>query len=220
RADAFIDLICARSTTVAKKPLIRVLISADTLAGSDTPGELAGYGPIDADLARGLAADGLWQRFITDPITGALRDIDPKKYKPSPALKAYVQARDRTCRFPTCQTPAHQSDIDHTTRFHNGHQPGTAENPGTAKDNLGVLCRRHHRLKDNPAGRWKYRRAGDGWTHWTTPTGRTYNTEPEPPINLDTNQTQEAPPNNIPETEETPPISIDTPGTDDGSPPF
>ncbi|HVX44380.1 MAG TPA: HNH endonuclease signature motif containing protein, partial [Mycobacteriales bacterium] len=130
------------------------------------------------------AADGLWQRFITDPITGALRDIDPKKYKPSPALKAYVQARDRTCRFPTCQAPAHQSDIDHTTRFHNGHQPGTDQNPGTIPDNLSALCRQHHRLKDHPASRWKVRQPTEGQFHWTTPTGRTYNTEPEPPINI------------------------------------
>ncbi|HVX45757.1 MAG TPA: DUF222 domain-containing protein [Mycobacteriales bacterium] len=180
RADALVDLVLGRSTTVAKKPLIRVLVPAATLAGGNEPGELAGYGSIDAELARELAIDGTWQRFITDPITGALRDIDPKKYTPSPALTAYVQARDRTCRFPTCQQPAHRSDIDHTVPFYNGHRPGTTDNPGTVPDNLSVLCRRHHRLKDNPISGWQYRRTSDGH-QWTTPEGKRYRVDADPP---------------------------------------
>ncbi|HVX42827.1 MAG TPA: DUF222 domain-containing protein [Mycobacteriales bacterium] len=182
RADALVDLVIGRSNAVAQKPLIRVLVSADTLAGGDEPGELAGYGPIDAELARELAVDGTWLRFITDPTTGVLKDIDPKKYIPSPALKAYVQARDRTCRFPTCQQPAHRGDIDHSIPFYNGKEPGTSQNPGTVPDNLSALCRRHHRLKDNPAGGWKYRLAADGRHLWTTPEGDRFRVDPDPPL--------------------------------------
>ncbi|HVX47285.1 MAG TPA: DUF222 domain-containing protein [Mycobacteriales bacterium] len=180
RADALVDLVTGRSDAVARKPLIRVLVPAGTLAGGDEPGELAGYGPIDAALTRELAADGTWQRFLTDPATGALKDIDPTKYVPSPALKAYVQARDRTCRFPTCNQPAHRCDIDHTVPFYNGKEPGTEQNPGTVPANLSALCRRHHRLKDSPISGWQYRHDTDGRHHWTTPTGHTYS--PDPPV--------------------------------------
>ncbi|HVX43637.1 MAG TPA: DUF222 domain-containing protein [Mycobacteriales bacterium] len=180
RADALVDLVVGRSTARAAKPLIRVLVPVGTLAGGDEPGELAGYGPIDAELARELAADGVWQRFVTDPVTGALRDIDPKRYVPSPALRTYVEARDRTCRFPTCNQPAHRIDIDHTIPFGNGHEAGTDQNPGTVPGNLTALCRRHHRLKDNPVSGWQIEQTSEGHFDWTTPTGHTYS--PDLPV--------------------------------------
>src|SRR6266542_5750392 len=39
--------------------------------------ELAGYGPIPAQVARELAADGTWRRLLTDPATGHLLDYSP-----------------------------------------------------------------------------------------------------------------------------------------------
>jgi uncharacterized protein DUF222 len=182
RADALVDLAVGRSTAVARKPLIRILVPAPTLAGGDAPGELAGYGPIDAHLARELAADGTWRRLLTDPATGALKDVDPTRYTPPAALKAYVQARDLTCRFLTCQQPAHRADLDHTVPFYNGHRPGTDQNPGTVKTNLSVLCRRHHRLKDSPVGKWRYEQTTEGRPLWTTPEGKQYRVDPDPPL--------------------------------------
>ncbi|MDT2008370.1 DUF222 domain-containing protein [Rhodococcus opacus] len=52
--------------TARRAPLIQVVITAGTLLGlDDTPAHLDGYGPIDADAARALAADGVFQRVYT-----------------------------------------------------------------------------------------------------------------------------------------------------------
>ncbi|WP_246097880.1 HNH endonuclease signature motif containing protein [Rhodococcus spelaei] len=58
------------STPPALPPLpkatIMVGVNATTLLGlDDLPGYLAGYGPIDADLARELAEDGTWRKVLT-----------------------------------------------------------------------------------------------------------------------------------------------------------
>lgn len=174
RADAFVDLVRERSTTVASRPLVQVLVPVATLAGGDAAGELAGYGPIDPHLARELAAEGTWQRLFTDG-RGALMDVDPRRYVPPAALRAFVRARDRTCRFPTCNQPAHRCDIDHTIRRRDGGL--------TTAGNLGALCRRHHRLKDQPGSAWKLHQNPDGTFRWTDPTGQTYVVPPDPPTN-------------------------------------
>lgn len=174
RADAFVDLVTARSTSVARKPLIQVLVPVATLAGGDGASELAGYGPIDADLARQLAADGTWQRLLTDPATGAVTDVGTRRYVPPAALKTYVEARDRTCRFPTCSQPARRCDLDHTRPYRDSSR--------THPDNLGALCRRHHKLKDRPGSKWKLAQSALGRFTWTTPTGEIVCVDPDPPI--------------------------------------
>ncbi|MFC9786538.1 DUF222 domain-containing protein [Rhodococcus sp. NPDC127528] len=48
------------------KATIMVGVNVTTLLGlDDLPGHLAGYGPIDADLARELAGDGTWRKVLT-----------------------------------------------------------------------------------------------------------------------------------------------------------
>ncbi|RKS68486.1 uncharacterized protein DUF222 [Motilibacter peucedani] len=140
------------------RPLVRVTISADTLLGlTQHPGELAGYGPIPAGMARALAADGTWARFVTDPATGQLLDATPHRYTPSGRTRAFVVARDQTCRHPGCSAPAETADLDHTAPF--DHQDPARGGPTTTV-NLGPRCRRHHNLKT-----WH------GWRTWTTPDG-------------------------------------------------
>ena len=56
------------------------MVALSTLLGFDEqPGELAGYGPIPADLARRMAADptGTWTRLVTDEL-GQLVDYGPR----------------------------------------------------------------------------------------------------------------------------------------------
>jgi hypothetical protein len=149
-----------------RKPIsINVTIDLPTLLNmAENPGQLTGYGPIPASLARELAADGNWQRFITDPTSGDLLDLGRKSYRPSQHLVDFLIARDRTCRFPGCRYPAHRSDIDHVTPWDDGGK--------TAPENLGSLCRRHHRLKTH--GGWKVTSASDGSCEWISPTGKHY----------------------------------------------
>jgi hypothetical protein len=166
RADALVAL----ATNAAGRPpvpRICVTVGLPTLLGlADTPGELAGHGPIPASLARALAADGVWRRLVTDPLTGDLLDYGRASYRPPAPLVAFLRARHPHCAFPGCPRPAHRCDIDHTTPWDAG---GT-----TDRANCRPLCRRHHRLKTH-AG-WTITPHPDGGATWTSPTGRRYTT--------------------------------------------
>jgi len=152
---------------------VNLTIDLPTLLGlSENPGILAGYGAIPASVARELAADGKWKRFVTDPISGELLNLGRETYEPSQALIDFLTARDRTCRFPGCRQPARVSDIDHAKSWDSGGE--------TSISNLGVLCRRHHRMKTH--GGWELISESDGSCTWTSPTGKIYQV-PARPIN-------------------------------------
>ena len=150
-----------------RRPItVNVTVDLPTLMGlAENPGQLAGYGAIPASLARSLASDGKWRRFITDPTTGALLDYGRESYEPPQALVDFLLARDRTCRFPGCRAPARLSDLDHAQSWESGGE--------TSAQNLGSLCRRHHRMKTH--GGWKLESNGDGSCIWTSPEGKIYN---------------------------------------------
>lgn len=157
---------------VEVRPQVRVTVSAATLLGlDDAPGDLTGYGPITAQVARTLAQDGTWQRLVTDPVTGVLVDWSTTTYTPGKVLRRAVEARDGTCTFPMCDRPAERGDLDHITPF-NHHHPPNPQAPGqTRAENLHALCRRHHRAKTH--GGWRPERdPTTGTTTWTSPTGR------------------------------------------------
>ena len=157
-------------------PLVRVVVAATTLLGLDEqPGELAGYGPIPAEVARRLAADhtGTWQRILTDPVSGALLDVGRRRYTPPAALAEHIRVRDRTCRFPGCRMPAERCDLDHLCRYPDG---------PTSRCNLCAECRHHHRLK-HEAGWQVHNDPGlPATVIWTTPAGLSYTTGARPPL--------------------------------------
>jgi hypothetical protein len=172
RADALSSLAAwALSLTHAdvrphRRPItVNVTVDLPTLLGlAENPGQLAGYGAIPASLARSLASNSQWRRFITDPTTGALLDFGRESYEPPQPLVDFLLARDRTCRFPGCRAPAYLSDLDHAQSWESG--------GATSAQNLGALCRRHHRLKTH--GGWKLESASDGSCIWTSPHGKRY----------------------------------------------
>jgi hypothetical protein len=174
RADALTAIagfaLASKSEDVAlhRRPItINVTIDLPTLLGlSENPGQLAGYGAIPASVARALASDGKWRRFITDPQTGVLLDYGRQMYEPPQGLIDFLIARDRTCRFPGCRRSAALSDLDHAQSWEDG---GT-----TSLDNLGALCRRHHQLKTH--GGWQIESRSDGSCTWTSPLGKIYQT--------------------------------------------
>lgn len=176
RADVLVDLATAALDDPSlprehrARPHIRVTVPATTLLGlDDAPAELAGYGPLPAAVAREIAAEGTWQRLLTDPATGALREVGRHTYTPPAAMAEHVLARDRTCRFPGCRQPAERCDLDHTRPHPQG---------PTCACNLGPCCRRHHRLKHRT--RWRLEQPQPGHFDWTSPTGHTYRVRPEP----------------------------------------
>ena len=149
-----------------RRPIsISVAIDLPTLLGlAENPGQLAGYGAIPASVARKLAADGTWQRFVSDPTTGNLLDFGREKYIPPQELVDYLLARDRTCRFPGCRRSGQLADIDHAHSWESGGETNPA--------NLGLLCRRHHRMKTH--GGWKLKSNADGSCTWESPVGKQF----------------------------------------------
>ncbi len=173
RADAMVTLI-TQGAAIVKPPAVNVTLDLPTLLGlQDNPAELAGYGPIPAELARTLAADGRWRRMILEPMTGVLLDLGHSSYKPSEPLARYVKTRDSTCIFPSCNRAARHCDIDHRIPF----RPDDPSGGRTDRDNLNVGCRNHHTGKHH--GRWKLGTNPETRRpRWTSPTGHTYDVEP------------------------------------------
>ena len=125
---------------------------------------------VPAMTAWALAAGGTWRRLVTDPASGTVLDVGRTRYRPPVGLADLVRARDTTCVFPTCQTPASHCDIDHLTAWSQG---GT-----TSLDNLVVLCQAHHRLKRTPG--WALTRDRDsGVLSWHTPDKTVYRRHPD-----------------------------------------
>ena len=172
RADALTQLAASYLATSKDEALnhrrpvtVNLTIDLNTLLGLDNnPGILIGYGAIPAQVARELAADGKWRRFITDPISGNLLDYGRDTYEPPQALIDFLMARDRICRFPGCRQPARIADIDHAHPWDDG--------GNTSAENMGLLCRRHHRMKT--VGGWNLESHSDGSCQWTSPSGKIY----------------------------------------------
>ncbi|HKE65806.1 MAG TPA: DUF222 domain-containing protein [Micromonosporaceae bacterium] len=130
----------------------------------------------DASASRTALHDGAPTAAASRAAAGPPRprppsEDDPSRRTPNAALAQWIATRDRTCRAPGCRVPARVADIDHTVDHSAG---GT-----TTHDNLAVLCRHHHRLKHE--GGWFVSQPAPGTLTWTSPAGRTYVREPDPP---------------------------------------
>lgn len=180
RADVAADLLLGRHVGAGMAVRVNVTVDMLTLMGlRDRPAEVHGYGPLDASTARDLAADATWRRIVTDPVNGTIVDVGRQSYRPPSDLADRVKLRDATCVFPGCRRSAESADLDHTRAWHVG--------GGTSEGNLGPLCRRHHRMKNERS--WSLDQPSPGHFRWTSPRGKTYPVEPEPP-----DETDEPPP--------------------------
>jgi hypothetical protein len=105
-----------------------------------------------------------------DPLTTDPCDHrhEAKGHDPGARLRHLAQIRHATCTSPICRRPASQADFEHNTPYEAGGR--------TCLCNGGPKCRHDHRLKQHP--KWKVDQLPDGTFRWTTPTGRSYETEP------------------------------------------
>jgi hypothetical protein len=160
-----------------RRGVINLGIDLTTLAClNDDPGHIPGFGPVLADIARQathqMAEAAQWRFTVRDRngdtvAEGRLRakpdlsGYDP--YRPSAAQRAFVNARDKTCRAPGCRRPALRCDQDHIRDWAYSHETTIA--------NLCCLCRRHHRAKHVGGFRTERTRYG---IDWITPRGGHY----------------------------------------------
>ncbi len=140
--------------------------SSEAGGGGERVAELVGYGPLAEGTARRVAAEATaWDLLAVDS-AGNLRSVD--RYRPTPAIRRYLGARDQHCRAPGCRVPTHRCDVDHTV---------AAEDGGpTSVENLAHLCRGHHMLKHHSD--WRVEQEPNGTMVWTSPTGRTHRDTP------------------------------------------
>src|SRR5690606_24251599 len=83
------------ATNQRQRPHLHVTVAASTLLGlDDAPGELTGYGPVPADVARLLATDATWRTLLTDR-AGTVTAVGERTYRPGAVLTRHVAARDR-----------------------------------------------------------------------------------------------------------------------------
>ncbi len=189
RADAFADVFASildRQATPDGTPLptrhgqrvaLQVSVAATTLLGlDDAPGHLGSYGPIPAQVARELAQDATWRRVLTDPATGQVCSVGTASYRPGADLTRTVTARDVTCTFPGCRTPAVRCEIDHRTPY-DVTRSHDESNPQTCEANLHALCKHHHQAKTDGWWNVTYDPA-TGVSLWTDRHGITYSRHP------------------------------------------
>ena len=135
-----------------------------TPAGRDSPAD--GYGT----WRLRTPGDGPDLIITIDPITTDPCDHqhEAQGHDPGAKLRHLAQVRHATCTSPICRRPAAQADFEHNTPYEAGGR--------TCLCNTGPKCRHDHRLKQHP--KWHVDQLPDGTFRWTTPAGRTYETEP------------------------------------------
>lgn len=183
------------------QPTVHVTVPVLTLTGhSAEPGELDGYGPVDAGTARRLAAKApSFTRLLTHPVSGTVLDVDRTSYRPPADLKRWLEVRDGGCRFPGCNRRAARCEVDHSVDWqHEGR---------TAFDNLAHLCSLHHHLKHETS--WSVQHVSGGVLEWTSPAGRAHVTHPKRgiPVAVGSSGTHSTgPPPLLPIANESPPF--------------
>ena len=76
----------------------------------------------------------------THPIV--IRNLEPGRtdaYVPTDVIRAFIEARDGTCRRADCTVPAKHAQLDHRVEY--------GEGGDTCTDNLIAVCQHHHNVK-------------------------------------------------------------------------
>ncbi|MFL0277757.1 HNH endonuclease signature motif containing protein [Mycobacterium sp. SMC-19] len=157
---------CAAGGRAAASPVvIYVMAERATVEGTgDGPGSLVGSdGLIPPELIAELARSARLVSLVHPS------DAPPEPgYVPSKALADFVRCRDMTCRWPGCDRPAAECDLDHTVAYGDG--------GSTHASNLKCYCRTHHLVKTFWG--WRDQQLPDGTVILTSPSGQTYVTTP------------------------------------------
>ena len=153
---------CAAGTRPAASPVTLHLI-AEQPNGAAAGSLVAADGLLPPELVTELATSAKLMPLVHPG------DAPPEPgYTPSKALADFVRCRDLTCRWPGCDRPAFECDLDHTIPY--------AQGGPTHASNLKAYCRTHHLVKTFWG--WRDKQLPDGTLILTAPTGHTYVTTP------------------------------------------
>ena len=106
-------------------------------------------------------------RVTVRPVIDLNENLHTDSYQPTPVQREQAVLINPTCIHPHCGRPARRADLDHLLEFEKGGR--------TESVNLAPECRGHHRLKTHTD--WTVRRTGPTTFEWTSPHGRTYDTD-------------------------------------------
>ncbi len=151
----------ARKRPAATSVVIHVI--AEQAAAGASASEVGADGLVGPELIAELAAGA---KCV--PLVHPLDAAPEPGYVPSKTLADFVRCRDLTCRWPGCDHPAFDCDIDHTIPF--------GEGGPTHASNLKCYCRTHHLVKTFWG--WQDQQLPDGTVILGSPAGKVYVTSP------------------------------------------
>jgi hypothetical protein len=157
---------CAAGKRPAATPaVIHVIVeqaTSDSRSGA-TASEVCADGLVSPELIAELADQA---KLV--PLVRPIDAAPEPGYVPSKKLADFVRCRDLTCRWPGCDRPAFDCDIDHTVPH--------ADGGPTHASNLKCYCRTHHLVKTFWG--WRDQQLPDGTVILNSPSGKTYVTTP------------------------------------------
>jgi Domain of unknown function (DUF222) len=173
-ADTLVERLTGQTKATDVNAELQIVMDLDALLDADNrkSAELAGYGPLPADLARDILATSKgrlwWRRLYASPVGGPLTGGDPHRRNFDGYLRKLIMWRDRECRDPYCEAPIRH--IDHIHRYIDGGL--------TIYSNGRGECERGNYVREMPGWKVESLSSGlDGQPHTikiTTPTGHSY----------------------------------------------
>lgn len=171
-ADTLVERATGRSAATPTPIAVNLVLSDRTLlSGDNSPADISGYGPIPAEVARGLVtaagtdsrSRATLRRLYTHPESGALVTMESRARRFPRGLATFIGLRDQRCRTPYCDAPIRHRD--HATPHARGGQTAVANGLGS--------CERCNYVKET-AG-WQVStnidETGRHTAEFTTPTG-------------------------------------------------
>ena len=180
-ADTLVECVTGRSAATPTPIAVNLVLSDRTLlSGDNTPADISGYGPIPAEVARGLVmavgtdsrSRATLRRLYTHPESGALVAMESRARRFPRGLATFIGLRDQRCRTPYCDAPIRHRD--HATPHARGGRTAVANGLGS--------CERCNYVKE--AAGWRvstdFDETGRHAAEFTTPTGRHYRSAAPP----------------------------------------
>jgi hypothetical protein len=159
-----------RASGSAVRPRVVVHAPLELLVGCAQAGvaEIAGVGPVPAEVVRRLACDANVDLAVEDP-EGTILNQGRARRDPTPVQRVEIDRRDKGCRFSGCSYTEF-TNIHHIVHWVDGGL--------TNLDNLVTLCGRHHRAVHELG--WSVSGDANGVLTFTGPHGRSMPSAPSP----------------------------------------